>query len=130
MVSVPFDPACDLIFVAGRVRGRLRECPLRLVLDTGASQTLLRPEVLDVIGYTARDGDTATRVTTAVGEEQGFCLHVASFEALDHEVPAFQVAVHDLPPVCDFDGLLGLNFLRRFNYEIRSREGQIRVEPA
>lgn len=130
MVTASFDPERDLIFVTGRVRGRLRETPLRLVLDTGASHTLLRPEVLDVIGYTARDGDVPLRVTTAVGQESGFRLRVERFEALHHEVASFPVAVHDLPPDCDFDGLLGLNFLRRFNYEIRSREGRILVAHA
>ena len=36
--------------------------------------------------------------------------------------------VFDLAERYGFDGLLGLNFLSRFNYEIRSAEGRILVE--
>jgi hypothetical protein len=40
------------------------------------------------------------------------------------------VHAHDLPEGFGIHGLLGLGFLRHFNYEIRSREGRIRVERA
>jgi hypothetical protein len=33
--------------------------------------------------------------------------------------------VHDLPEMLGIQGLLGLSFLRQFNYEIRSAEGRI-----
>jgi hypothetical protein len=35
-----------------------------------------------------------------------------------------------LPEESGINGLLGLNFLRAFNYEIRSKEGRILVSPA
>jgi hypothetical protein len=40
------------------------------------------------------------------------------------------IHVHDLPTGIGLDGLLGLSFLKRFNYEIRSVEGRILVERA
>ena len=36
--------------------------------------------------------------------------------------------VFELPDRQDFDGLIGLNFLHRFNYTVRSGEGRILVE--
>jgi hypothetical protein len=38
------------------------------------------------------------------------------------------VHVHDLPEGIGIDGLLGLSFLRYFNYEVRSQEGRILID--
>lgn len=129
MTTTAFDPALDLILVQCLVAGPRKQAMVRLVVDTGATMTILRPEVMDDVGYSARDGYGRSTVSSASGEEHGYRLRVARFVALGFERPSFPVAIHDLPHH-DLDGLLGLNFLRRFNYEIRSREGRIRLEPA
>ncbi len=49
-------------------------------------------------------------------------IRVARFRALGHELPDFRVDAHDLPEGYGIDGLLGLSYLRQFNYEIRSGE--------
>jgi hypothetical protein len=51
------------------------------------------------------------------------------FESLGFAFDDFLIHVHDLPAGFGIDGLLGLSFLKRFNYEIRSREGRILVTP-
>ena len=78
-----FDPKDDLIIVEGRVWGpsQRQRRPLRLVLDTGAAETI-------------------------------------------------QVHVQDLPDGWNIEGLIGLSFLRQFNYEIRSLEGRLLVDRA
>jgi len=45
-------------------------------------------------------------------------------EILD-DIDDFRIHVHDLPETLGIQGLLGLSFLRRLNYEIRSAEGRI-----
>jgi hypothetical protein len=57
-------------------------------------------------------------------------LRVQRFESLGFGFDDFLIHVHDLPTGFGIDGLLGLSFLRRFNYEIRSIEGRILVERA
>ena len=52
-----FDPSLNLIIVAGEVTGPLGRTALRLVLDTGASETLLVPDVVDDLGYSPRDAE-------------------------------------------------------------------------
>jgi hypothetical protein len=42
----------------------------------------------------------------------------------------FRIYAQDLPSGWDIAGLVGLSFLRRFNYEVRSVEGRILVERA
>jgi predicted aspartyl protease len=121
-----FDPDDELIFVEGAVwnrRGTRR--PLRLVLDTGAAETIVVPEVLDELGYNPRDGEQITVMRSAVGREHGYLARVARFACLGHREDDYRVHVQDLPEGWGIEGLIGLTFLRQLNYEIRSAEGRI-----
>jgi predicted aspartyl protease len=126
-----FDPKLDLIIVEGRVWGPHEvQRPLRLVLDTGAAETIVVPEVLDELGYSPRDGEVRTVMRSAVGREEGYLIRVARFGCLGHHSDDFRVHAQDLPEGWGIEGLIGLSFLRQFNYEIRSLEGRILVERA
>lgn len=61
------------------------------------------------------------------GSEEGYVLAVAELAALCCPRPRLEVHVFDLG-YDDIDGLLGLNFLRELNYEVRSAERRILVE--
>lgn len=117
--------------VPGRIWGRRGEGPHRnLVIDTGAAETIVIPEVLDQLGYSAREGDQITVLRSAVGREHGYLIRVARFACRGFQLPDFQVHAHDLPEGWGIHGLVGLSFLRRFNYEIRSIEGRLLVDRA
>jgi predicted aspartyl protease len=128
MASTSFDPSGDLIVVAATVSGPLGIAQVRLAVDTGSAATVLVPDVLDELGYSPRDGRGFTTVTTAVGQEQGYLLRVHAIEALGFTEYELPVHVFDLASRIGIDGLIGLNFLERFNYEIRSAEGRIHVQ--
>lgn len=126
-----FDRSRDLIIVAGRVFGRHGPpAPLRLVLDTGAAETIIVPEVLDELGYSPLQGEAITVMRSAVGREEGYLIRVARFECLGFQETDFRIHAHDLPEGWGIDGLIGLSFLSRFNYEVRSTEGRILVDRA
>ena len=125
-----FDPSADLIYLVAELSGPLGAQKYRFVLDTACAETLVTPDSVDKLGYSARHGDSITAVTTALGREPGYRLRVSRFEALGYAVTDFRVHVHDLPEESGIDGLIGPNFLRAFNYEIRSREGRILVSRA
>jgi hypothetical protein len=56
-----FDTGADLIIVPGRIWGPRGEGPLlSMVLDTGSAETVIAPEVLDELGYSARSADRIT----------------------------------------------------------------------
>lgn len=100
------------------------------MLDTGAAATTLTPRVIEKIGYTQRDGYKKAKVHTAIGEEHGYWLHVAELTeltVLGVTAPAFAVTVFPLGHK-DIDGLVGMNFLRHFNFEVRPAEQRILVE--
>lgn len=127
-----FRPDNDLIIVYGKVSGPLAPNgrPVRLVLDTGAAETIIIPEILDNLGDSPRQGEAITVLRSAVGREEGYLMRVARFECLGHQSRNFRVHAHDLPDGWGIEGLIGLSFLRQFNYEIRSLEGRILVERA
>jgi hypothetical protein len=57
-------------------------------------------------------------------------LRIARFDCLGFQLSDFRVHAHDLPEGWGIHGLVGLSFLRQFNYEIRSVEGQLLVHRA
>jgi Aspartyl protease len=124
-----FGPDDDLILVKARVFGRHGSRRLTLALDTAASHTHITPDIIDELGYSPAEGEAITSVRSAVGKEPGYMLRVQRFESLGFGFGDFLIHVHDLPSGFGIDGLLGLSFLKRFNYEIRSAEGRILVEP-
>ena len=117
----------DLILVEVTIRGPRGSARPNLVLDTGAASTTILPEVLDEIGYSPRDGNKLTRVHSAIGEEHGYTLRVAEFSVLGVTTSNLVVNVFDLDHE-GFDGLLGMNFLRHFNFEVRPADQEIVIE--
>ncbi len=132
MTITTFDPAGDLIIVRARlwsVRGQERG--LRLVVDTGAGPTIIAPDILDELGYSAREhGEQRASTRSIAGREEGYMLRVKQLECLGVVEQDFRVYAQDLPSGWDIDGLLGLSFLRSLNYEVRSLEGRIHAERA
>lgn len=132
MTVTTFDPDDDLIFVQAYVwdtRGQERK--LRLVLDTGAGPTIIASEILDELGYSAREhGEQVASTRSIAGREVGYMLRVKQLECLGVVENDFRVYAQDLPSGWDIDGLLGLSFLRLLNYEVRSLEGRIVAERA
>jgi predicted aspartyl protease len=118
----------ELILVEAEVVGPTgRTTETRLVLDTGAAATTLTPRVIEKIGYNQGDGFKKAKVHTAIGEEHGYWLRVAEFTVLGVTTPNFALAVFALGHK-DIDGLVGMNFLRHFNFEVRPADRQILVE--
>ncbi|MBK9034065.1 MAG: clan AA aspartic protease [Myxococcales bacterium] len=128
MKVTPFDPLDDLIIVPARVDGPNGSLRARLALDTGSSETVVKAELIDMLGYSPRDGEAMTTVRAAVGKEHGYTLKVERFVALGYTVADFRLHVFDLPDGFGIDGLIGLSYLRQFNYQVRSAEGRLLVE--
>lgn len=125
-----FSRKRDLIIVNAKVWGHHHRTRLSLVVDTGAVDTTVTPDVIDKLGYSPRHGERVTTVRSAIAKEQGYTLRVRRFSALGFALPDYLIHVFDLATGDDIDGLIGLSFLDRFNYEVRSKEGRIVVDRA
>jgi predicted aspartyl protease len=106
-------------------RGRT---PLSLAIDTGSSETVVAPDIVDDLGYSPRDGEAITTVRAAIGKEHGYTLRVSRFSALGFTIPDYSIHVFDLAADFGINGLIGLSFLRQFNYEVKSAERRLLVE--
>jgi predicted aspartyl protease len=100
---------------------------VNLALDTGATWTLVSWETAVLVGYDPASIQQRTAITTGSGIEYCPKLNVRSVEALGKSVKSLEVLCHTLPPTSRVDGLLGLNFLRRFSVRLNFKEGYITV---
>jgi len=125
-----FSRARDLIVVRAWLGSPRHDVRAWLAVDTGAVDTVIKPGIVDQLDYGVRDGEHIMSIRSAIGREEGWTLRVKRFSAFGFVVPDYRVDVFDLSTGDDIDGLLGLNFLNELNYEVRSKEGRIRVERA
>ena len=121
-----FDLDGDLIVIDATVVGPSGQARVRLVLDTGAVLTTLIPTIAASIGYTSADRITWSVTRTAAATERGYIVRVAQFAALGFIVTGLPVDVADLG--YGVDGVLGMNFLSDYNFEIRPVERKILIE--
>lgn len=127
-MSQGLDPACPVILVETLLRGPMGEGRFRLVLDTGATFTIISSYAATILGY---DPDTASekqQITTASGVEHVPRIMVEELQALGQERPGFPVLCHTLPPSARVDGLLGLDFLRGRRLVLDFRKGLLSLE--
>jgi len=124
-VETSFDLVGDLIGVDAVVVGPTGRAKVQLILDTGAVMTTVVPNVADSIGYSSalRVGWTVTR--TAAAEERGYIVR-SEVSTLGFTVPDLRIVIADLG--YGIEGVLGMDFLRLFNLEIRPTERRILVE--
>ena len=96
-----------MIVVSARLEGPRGTRDLNLTVDTGATKTLVIPDVMDDVGYSARDGEAFTIIRTAnAAPEPGYTLRVRRFSTLGFAHEGFEIHVHDLPDY-GVDGLVG-----------------------
>lgn len=95
------------------VPARVDGLPLTLVVDTGADQTLLRPQVADRLGLVlSKETYTGHGPTGVFGE-----VHAATLDRLevgDAWMRGLRVFVMDLPAELPCDGILGATFFQAF----------------
>lgn len=115
-----------LIIVPAFIRGKLNGFDVDLILDTGASLTIIDPSLAKVLGYQQSDYAGTSTVQSPVGKEMGFRLKLNTFECLGRTIENFEVACHTLG-LQHIDGLLGMNFLEQFDFCVYPKRRIIRI---
>jgi len=120
---IPFTPGKP-IMVTARVNG---SGSVLLMLDTGASVTVINPRVLAGLGIGVRDS-LRGYVKGATGSANVLFVPVQSIEVGSARSGPLRVAAHDI----EFgtgDGLLGRDFLDQFTVNIDSTAGLVTISP-
>jgi predicted aspartyl protease len=99
---------------------------LPVVLDTGATSTILPADILADLGYDpGNPGLPRTRMITGSGIEYSPSLLVKSLIVGGEKVENVGILCHDLPTEAGIDGLLRLNFLKNFDFTIEHSSGRL-----
>ncbi|GJL61451.1 MAG: hypothetical protein NPIRA04_01050 [Nitrospirales bacterium] len=103
---------------------------VRLILDTGATMTVLSQDVALDLGLMASTQTQLTTVQTAGGPIQVNVSTVQSMQAGTAQVKDVEVAIHDLPDShTGIDGLLGMSFLNHFLVTLDTNQGVLHLQP-
>jgi len=102
-----------------------------LVLDTGATQTLLKPEAATRAGLEVSSGAPMVRGNVVGGRRLAVPLVRARTVSVgDAAVEDIDVGVYDaLPGRPEIDGLLGATFLHHFKFTVDRKNLQLILEP-
>jgi clan AA aspartic protease (TIGR02281 family) len=97
----------------------------RLLIDTGASMTILTPPIPARGGYT----DTGQKrvFSTANGRVTAPVYRLDVLSVGDWQVSQIEVGVLELADSPHIDGLLGMNFLRHFQFFIDQNQAMLRL---
>ena len=129
MGRISFNPIDELIVLRLTVDGvdanTFRN--VFVVLDTGASTTMIPTEVAADLGYDISNPNQ--QIVTASGIVLAKRIKVRKLTAIGETVEDIDVVCYDLPEGSIIEGLLGLNFLRHFDVNISFSTGTIEFHP-
>jgi clan AA aspartic protease (TIGR02281 family) len=108
---------------------RLGSQQARLLIDTGASLTMLTPDTLQRSGTGARATGRTGLFNTANGRVSAPIYRLDALSVGDWRVSDLDVGVLELGDA-GVDGLLGMNFLRHFQFFIDQNEALLRLSVA
>ena len=116
-----------LLLVKAFVEGTEGRAYLTLLLDTGSAYTLISQEILESIGCSPAVPKRTQRIITGSGYEIVPVILVSKFHCLGNLLEDFEILAHTLPFGVYVDGLLGMDFLGRFEIEIKLHSGKILI---
>jgi predicted aspartyl protease len=122
-----FPPDRGPIVVEDQLSGPAGSTGIRLILDTGATATLIKPGVLIALGY---DPDSMSE-RVSIATVDGICtaprFQLNRLSALGQHRIGFPVVCHLLPTADGIHGLLGLDFFRGTVLTIDFKQGNINL---
>ncbi len=89
-----------------------------MALDTGARFSVIALRIARELGFEPDKLEPSVNVVGATGSAPAALLRLASVSLLGLEVRNLRVICHELPSRLGLQGILGINFLNRFNIEI------------
>ncbi len=110
-MTFPFKRENGLIIVNIEVDNKYE---LKMVLDTGATNTTIDSNALYLLGYDLKDSIGTVEIETASGIIETEVFEVGRFSSLGLIKNKFQIQVFDFLAhniFSDYNGLLGLDFL-------------------
>ena len=127
-MTIRFDLTKGVIHVPALVTGPLGRMRLRLVLDTGASRTIISRKLLMKIGYLHLDANRFVALSTASEQVRLPIVTVQEVASLGLSRTDLDIIAHDIPTATRADGLLGLDFFRDQRLVIDLRQQTVLID--
>jgi predicted aspartyl protease len=100
---------------------------VRLLVDTGARNTVLPAQFLKECAYDLKSPLRRVRIAAAGGVLQVPIIEISWFNCLGSNIQSFEVIALDLPRSSGIDGLLGMDFLTEIGAIVDIEQMQISV---
>ena len=127
VTTVPLTRKGEHYLVAGIVDERY---PVELMIDTGASLSVLSERAFAPI---ARRGRTSfvrqASISTAAGIVEAPVYRVESFQLGEYRIDDMLFVVMALEGAREHAGLLGMNFLREFDFRLDQQRSELLLDP-
>jgi aspartyl protease family protein len=124
-VSVPLQTIGRSLAITVRLNG---ERQARLILDTGATLTLLSRAIARDLGLYGESPVSSALVNTAGGQVTVDVMRIGTIEVGGASVRNVPVAIFDLPDAPpNIEGLLGLSFLSHFLVTLDMEQSELRL---
>jgi predicted aspartyl protease len=101
---------------------------VRLLVDTGSSFTILPVQVLQNLGHDTGSPLRRQELVTGQGKIYAPVINVSWFNCVGQLIESFEIVAHNIPPNLRIDGLLGMDFLTRFQAVISVADAEIRFQ--
>ncbi len=121
------EPESGLILVNIEID---KKYELKMILDTGATNTTIDSNALYLLGYDLKDSIGTVEIETANGIIETEVFEIDSFSSLGIEKEKFEIQVYDFIAhgiFSDYNGLLGLDFLEGTKFCIDTNLNTISV---
>lgn len=128
MKTFGFSAESGLVFVSAEMTGPSETKVLKLVLDTGATRSIINRVSLLSLGIDLNQFPPNLALTTGSQQEVVTLVVLTRLSALGLHRSGFSVLAHTLPPNAAVDGLLGLDFLRDHVLTLDLPAGQIHFD--
>ena len=126
LFDLPTDE--DVIIVNASIEGKFK---FRLALDTAATHTTIDSNVLYFSGYELKNSKGEQEIETSNGIIVVETYDIEHLECLGITKTDFEVQVYDFLAhgiTSDYDGVIGLNFLREHKFCIDILKGEVSVD--
>lgn len=127
MTNFVFPVPARLIVLPVFIQGKT-EKKIDMVLDTGASYTLISWDSAKLLGLSPEVSRERIEIVTASGREIVPKIILAEVRLLDKVAYGVEAVVHDLPKNSYAQGLLGLSFFSNLELTINFKSGKLILE--
>ncbi len=126
--AIPVERLGQVLVVSATLNGTTQA---RLIVDTGASQTIISHRLALDLGIFSTAHTTPVVLHTASGVVQADAALLDSIQLGGTEVRNSHIVIHDLPDLpFAVDGLLGLSVLGAYQITLDPSRGELRLVPS